>query len=86
MAKIKLWYQNMSRQKAWSAYSIALPKIFNRVKDPGTEIGVHGITKVGGYENDERPARLYADRCHRYATVNGLRAASTERESFPLRT
>lgn len=45
---MKLWYQSMSRQKAWSDYSKALPRILDSVKDPGTEIEVHGITKVGG--------------------------------------
>lgn len=38
----------MSRQKAWSDYSKALRRILDSVKDPGTEIEVHGITKVGG--------------------------------------
>jgi hypothetical protein len=38
----------MSRQKAWSDYSRALRRILDSVKDPGTEIEVHGITQVGG--------------------------------------
>ena len=45
---MKLWYQSMSRQKAWSDYNQALRRILDSVKDPGTEIAVHGITKVGG--------------------------------------
>ena len=45
---MKLWYQSMSRQKAWSAYSEALRRILDRIKDPDTEIEVHGITKIGG--------------------------------------
>ena len=45
---MKLWYQSMSRQKAWGHYNVALRKILDEVKDPDTEIEVHGITKVGG--------------------------------------
>ncbi|MGE5523783.1 MAG: aspartate/glutamate racemase family protein [Rhodospirillaceae bacterium] len=45
---MKLWYQSMSRQKAWSEYSEALRRILDRIKDPDTEIEVHGITKIGG--------------------------------------
>jgi len=45
---VKLWYQSMSRQAEWSDYSSALRRILNRIKDPDTEIEVHGITKIGG--------------------------------------
>lgn len=45
---MKLWYQSMSRQKAWGHYNEALRRILDRVKDPDTEIEVHGITKRGG--------------------------------------
>ena len=45
---MKLWYQSMSRQAEWSDYSSALRRILNRIKDPDTEIEVHGITKIGG--------------------------------------
>lgn len=45
---MKLWYQSMSRQKAWSDYNQALRRILDSIKDPGTEIEVHGITKIGG--------------------------------------
>jgi len=45
---VKLWYQSMSRHKAWGDYNAALRRILDAVKDPGTEIEVHGITKVGG--------------------------------------
>jgi len=38
----------MSRQQAWSEYNAALKRILESVKDPGTRIDVHGITKVGG--------------------------------------
>ncbi len=45
---MKIWYQSMSRQAVWSAYSQYLPQILDQVKDPDTEIEIHGITKVGG--------------------------------------
>lgn len=54
MAKIKLWYQSLSRQKAWSAYSDALHRILDKVKDPDTDIEVHGITKIGGVGDQYR--------------------------------
>ena len=38
----------MSRQEAWGEYNKALRRILDRVKDPDTEIEVHGITKRGG--------------------------------------
>src|SRR5262245_40477508 len=38
----------MSRQQAWGEYSAALARILDSVRDPDTEIDVHGITKVGG--------------------------------------
>lgn len=45
---MKLWYQSMTRQATWSAYARVLPSILDACKDPGTEIEVHGITKIGG--------------------------------------
>jgi allantoin racemase len=45
---VKLWYQSMSRQKAWGDYNKALRRILDSVKDPDTEIEVHGITRIGG--------------------------------------
>src|SRR5688572_11587183 len=45
---MKLWYQSMSRQKAWGEYNAALARILDSVRDPDTEIDVHGITKIGG--------------------------------------
>jgi allantoin racemase len=38
----------MSRQAEWSDYSSALRRILDRIRDPDTEIEVHGITKIGG--------------------------------------
>jgi allantoin racemase len=45
---MKLWYQSMTRGDAWGAYPRVLREILDQVKEPGTEIEVHGITKVGG--------------------------------------
>ena len=45
---MKLWYQSMTRPVEWGGYPKALRTILDRVKDPGTEIEVHGITDVGG--------------------------------------
>lgn len=45
---VKLWYQSMSRQDAWAEYHKVIRKILNNIKDPGTEIEVHGIKKTGG--------------------------------------
>src|SRR5580700_7017840 len=52
---MKLWYQSMSRFKAkWTGYPEALKKIIDQVKDPGTEIEIHGITKIGGFADQYR--------------------------------
>jgi allantoin racemase len=51
---MKLWYQSMSRQKEWGSYNKVLRQILNQVKDKGTEIEVHGITKVGGLADQYR--------------------------------
>lgn len=45
---MKLWYQSMSRQDAWSDYNRALRRILDQVKDANTEIEVHGIQRIGG--------------------------------------
>ncbi len=45
---VKLWYQSMTNLSQWSSYDRVLRGILNRVKEPGTEIEVHGMTKVGG--------------------------------------
>ncbi len=51
---MKLWYQSMSRQSAWTAYHDVLKNILNSIKDPDTEIEVHGITKIGGVASQYR--------------------------------
>lgn len=51
---MKLWYQSMSRQEAWGAYNKSLRRIIEQVKEPDTEIEVHGITKIGGVADQYR--------------------------------
>ena len=45
---MKLWYQSMTRADAWPAYNRTLRGVLDTVKDPGCEISVHGMTKIGG--------------------------------------
>ena len=46
---MKLWYQSMTREgDTWGTYPKALRQVLDKVKASGTEIEVHGITKVGG--------------------------------------
>lgn len=46
---MKLWYQSMTREGgAWGNYPRALRQVLDKVKAPGTEIEVHGLTKIGG--------------------------------------
>jgi len=51
---MKLWYQSMTLQSAWSAYNATLGKILDRVKDADTHIEVHGIAKRGGVGDQYR--------------------------------
>ncbi len=51
---MKLWYQSMSRTAAWGAYHPVLRRIIEAVKDPETEVELHGITKVGGVADQYR--------------------------------
>ncbi len=45
---MKLWYQSLTRMGEWGAYPRVLREILDAVKDPDTEIAVHGITDIGG--------------------------------------
>lgn len=46
---MKLWYQSLTREGgAWGNYPKALRRVLDKVKAPGTEIEVHGLTKTGG--------------------------------------
>jgi len=52
---MKIWYQSMSRfETKWKSYPRYLRQILDRVKDPGTEIEIHGITKIGGFADQYR--------------------------------
>lgn len=52
--RMKLWYQSMSRTAAWGGYHGFLTTFLDKIKDPGTEIEMHGITKVGGIADQYR--------------------------------
>jgi allantoin racemase len=45
---MKIWYQALARENAWGGYHSFVIEHLNRIKDPGTEIEVHGTTKWGG--------------------------------------
>lgn len=45
---IRLWYQSMSREGAWTPYRDALQRHLDRFRDGGTEIHVAGTTRIGG--------------------------------------
>jgi allantoin racemase len=45
---MKIWYQAMARENAWGAYHASVNAHLNRIKSPGTEIEVHGLTRWGG--------------------------------------
>ena len=52
---MKLWYQSLSRLAEWGGrYPTALREILARVKDPGTDIHVAGITGAGGFGDQYR--------------------------------
>jgi len=52
---MKIWYQSMSRfETKWKSYPRHLRQILDRVKDPDTEIEIHGITKIGGFADQYR--------------------------------
>jgi len=51
---MRLWYQSMSRTAAWGEYHTTLMRILNSVKEPDTEITLHGITKIGGVADQFR--------------------------------
>lgn len=51
---MKLWYQSMTDLRAWPAYERALTGQLDRIKDPGTTIAVHGMTKIGGIGDQYR--------------------------------
>jgi allantoin racemase len=51
---MKLWYQSLARHTEFAGYPKALKAILDSVKDPGTEIEVHGLERVGGIGNQYR--------------------------------
>jgi len=51
---IRLWYQSLSRDGAWSSYRDALRRQLEAFRDEGTEIHVAGTTRVGGVADQYR--------------------------------
>jgi len=51
---VKLWYQSMSRSAAWGDYHPVLRRVIDAVKEPETEVELHGITRVGGVADQYR--------------------------------
>jgi allantoin racemase len=51
---MRLWYQRMSRQATWGAYSRALYEIIDCAKDPSTEVEVHGLVRTSGFSDQFR--------------------------------
>lgn len=51
---MKLWYQSMSRANAWGGYQAFLAGHLEKIKDPGTEIEAHFLTKLGGVADQYR--------------------------------
>lgn len=45
---MKLWYQSMTNLSRQPDYERVLLRVIDRAKEPGTEVEVHGMTKVGG--------------------------------------
>lgn len=50
---MRLWYQTMTRRGSWAAYNDVLLELLGSFKDPGTEIAVHGIERLGGGIGDQ---------------------------------
>lgn len=51
---IRLWYQSLSRDGAWTPYRDAMNRILDRVKDKDTEIHIAGTTRTGGVADQFR--------------------------------
>jgi allantoin racemase len=51
---MRLWYQSLTRADAWPGYNRALRALLDQVRDPQTEIEVHGIAKRGGIGDQYR--------------------------------
>src|SRR5690606_23833138 len=48
------WYQSLTRMASWPAYNRALREVIDSVKDPDTEVEVHGIETRGGIGDQYR--------------------------------
>ena len=51
---MKLWYQSLTARDAWQGDNRGIAHPARRVRDPQTEIEVHGIAKRGGIGDQYR--------------------------------
>ena len=51
---MKIWYQSMTRPTAWGGYNDFLKSLLQRIKEPDTEIEIHGIERRGGIADQYR--------------------------------
>ena len=51
---MRLWSQSLTRADAWPGYNRALRALLDQVRDPETEIEIHGIAKRGGIGDQYR--------------------------------
>jgi len=54
MARLRLWYQSLAREDAWTPYGVALRRLIDAARDPDTEVHVAGTTKIGGVADQYR--------------------------------
>ncbi len=57
---IRLWYQSLSRDGAWTPYRDTLRRSLDAIKDPETEIHIAGTTRTGGVADQYRYLELLA--------------------------
>jgi allantoin racemase len=71
---MRLWYQTMSRQTSWGAYSRALREILQGAKDPETEVEIYGVTAPSGLAEQFR----YAESLEADEVLENARMAAEE--------
>jgi allantoin racemase len=71
---MRLWYQTMSRQTSWGAYSRALREILQSAKNPETEIEIYGVAAPGGLAEQFR----YAESLDAAEVLENARIAAGE--------
>lgn len=68
---MKIWYQSMTNFPQWPGYERVLSGVLERAKEPGTEIEMHGMTKVGGIGDQFR----YLEFCETVELFDNLHQA-----------